>query len=429
MREPKFRYLLCCLSLIPAFFCVENHALANPATEAAVAVAIAEVDTLAKSLGKANDPYIEQTLKLLDSMIEAAKQDQDAMLAFARSINANIANITSADDELIKFKGHVHEITSKLIEASYSDYLHKNKNLSNQIRTRLPNLAKDSLEISLKDSGEMKRKSFLAELEVISNRYINKKEFRFGLGASRSYIPRIKYTGVSLIDFTQMVVIPEPEPSDGGSPPRFPGVAYQNFAFRSEFSNQSYDGIFVTTRMPYINLRLSLPRYKESTSFRHPVRQLKFSDDVPVGLYVTTVDSTLEVDFDVAIETSLVSLIERMMRTKSNGQVELGFGVGLLGYQVTDKVTTEVRLLDVDATSVPYSKLPNGEVFASTKSRSFLGYYASIYYDFHVSDEFSLGFSVKKYFTERDNELEIEVEGVTFSFNATWYPTFSFLDD
>lgn len=349
---------------------------------------------------------INASVEYIDSLIKKARLDQDAIYTFVRTINRNIDELDPNEGN-IKFIKDVREITRRLLKSSYTDKLFQNGNLSNQIKTRIPLLIEDSLKV-VESPTEYRKSDFLDELDIFAYKYLNSKRFSLGIGLSQSYIPKIKYNGQTKIDLS-----PFASSISGGS---------NSILFNNEFSNESYSSLLLNLKIPYASAEALFPKYKNSHATGTEV-QYRNIDETTEVLYQSEIISELTIEYDVGLKFSADEIISAVFKRESSSQIAYGFGFGATGFQIENTVTTDIRFrLDP---SQSFNQLPNGEKIQFEDARSYSAHYLLLYYNFEISDEFSVGLNLRSY--KSSSSSEVDIDGEVFSMTAVWYPTFDFL--
>ena len=100
--------------------------------------------------GDVNDNLAKEAIEIINDMLVSVRADQDSIYTFVRTVNRNIDDIGDQNGKpcCAEFKKAIRDINRELMRDSYTDDLFQNANLSNQIKTRLPLLIEDSLELN-----------------------------------------------------------------------------------------------------------------------------------------------------------------------------------------------------------------------------------------------------------------------------------------
>lgn len=240
---------LCCLPQTPQTN--SGAPPADPASAASAAPKAAAASASAAKAAQAQDadklmsdvialipqnlkPYADLSLSTIKLILVQNSEGQAAVYEFARTINVNIGNVGGT---LYK---DVRAQTEKLIDASYSDNIRQNANLSNQLKTRLKGLIADSLLIQSDTLTpavrQIRQDEFLRELTLLTERYVYSKQFRAGVGLSYLYLPQMSYVAFPNIDLS-----PFQNQEFGGS-----GRAL----FLADFSNRSSLALTLSAKCP-----------------------------------------------------------------------------------------------------------------------------------------------------------------------------------
>lgn len=372
--------------------------------DSAEATALQIISQLEKKAG-VNKDALSQAVKFINDIVRSSRQDQFSVYQFANQIDTYFL---TADDWIRK---DVNEITSKLIEESYGDELFQNRNLSDQIKTRLTLLTARALLASQpgnKKEGEL----FLKELKVFSNRYHNSRRFLIGFGVGYSYLPQITYSGASHFDFTKF----DSSPTGNGN----------RISVRNEFSSASYPALVLIGRTEPISVHLSFPSYRESQEMNLPVRTEVLGDGQRL-FYGHNIRSELKAEFDAAFKLNVNYFLEKFISLSDEKKppIEYVMELGYIGFRVKDSISTELRMPLDDTQS--FSDLTTLETITTYNKKSFVASYVGFGVDFRLSDEMSLGFTTRYVRGASEDESSLDVSGKVVQFNMVYYPTFPFL--
>ena len=282
--------------------------------------------------------------------------------------------------------------------------------MSDQIQTRLPILSERSLKITKSENAFLKQ-DFLDELTLFSERYLTSKRFLAGIGLAYAYIPTVTYKGNAKIDLSSF------QPTIGGGS--------HTLDFTNEFSDKSFQSLSLSAKIPFFTVQALFPLYEEEQTTIIPVEFVDLKDTDRDILFSSTITSKLKMDFDVNIKLSLLELIEKWRGYESSAQMDYGFGVGIIGFQVKDSVVTDIRFRT--DTSKSFSDLTTSHTLNSSNDRSHNSLYGIIYYNIELADEFVVGIDFKYYGSNDGKNDSIDVDGFSTSLNVTWYPTLNWL--
>lgn len=161
-----------------------NKTLKITDTSAKISQEIEQSDLNAKNIfksiaNKSNLPtnLVEQTGQFIKFLLSKKAIDAELLYSHVLTLNSNISQL-GEDEWVIK----VRKKLTELRESSYSDEIHYNTNLSNQLRTRMPILAKASLLLNDPNLGKEQlsflKDDFYEELFVFSYKYLKTSRFR-----------------------------------------------------------------------------------------------------------------------------------------------------------------------------------------------------------------------------------------------------------
>ena len=391
---------------------VENQGQ-GPEQQAADATARGTIEGMK---GVLDVPLYDEAMKVLDALLKTARADQEAVYLFVRSINRNIDALTRADackaekKKCEDFETEIRKINHKLMKASYTDPLFQNKHLSYQIKTRMPLLIADSLKLH-EDNSAARRKDFEDELRLLSDRFLSARRFRAGIGLSYSYLPTLTYQASPRVDFS-----PFQTASSGGA---------DTVLFNTELSDRSVRALALSAKVPWVQLDVSIPDLKHTQTTTTTVQQRPGDADNDL-LARTTIDSELRVEYDASVNVCVMDVVnwfrEVYDKPTRNYQFDFGFGVGMTGLEIKDSVSTDVRFRTNPAST--FNDLPPGAMITSGETNTFNAVFGSVHASFRISDEIQVGVQTRFYEKDRVSDSEIDVDGVTISLSALWYPTF-----
>jgi hypothetical protein len=375
--------------------------------------------------GKVPAGFAKDALAAINALVTSARVDQSSIYLFVRQVNRNIDSTKYCDDKLseeCKKVEDIRKITKQLVEASYSDSLHQNRNLSNQIQTRLPLLLADSVKLAATDQSlaAENRKllvDFANELTLLSRRYLQSRRFRVGVGAEYFYFPRMSYLGSVNVDLSPFYLI---QPAGSGG-----------FSFLADFSNQTTPAVVLTGKIPFTQVDVSLPTQGRTTTLVTPVQGLPFSPSAAASSAATvlarsTVELKAKPEFDIGIAASVREILHLIRTGNSDfdttNQWDVGIGVGTTGFRIDQRASTDVRVRP--DTSKTFNELASSGTFASSKTTSFQNNYWRLNLNLQVSDELQIGVVARSYFKKTIDTGPVNIKGPTVGVTVIWFPTF-----
>lgn len=325
---------------------------------------------------------------------------------------------TTMPSECDEFVRQVRGINSSLLAESYGDSINQNANLSNQIATRLSNIVDDSNDLDTED----KRDRFLEEYTLLANRYLNSRRFRVGFGGIYAYLPHVRYGGQDRIDFSPFLTGPI-----GGA---------DQLLFDTEFSDTGHLSPLISVKAPYFDIDFAFPDLKVTETTVTPV-QPRPTDSATQLLAQSTIESTLDIEFEMGITIAIGKLIERRRERTANRaglftregdqrrrltRFDWGVGIGMSAFHIDNTVTTDVRF-PTDPSDL-FNNLPAGNTLTTQDNAGFNTGYLVGYYKFRVSDELEIGVNYRKYESKHADGGQIAIGGDTVSITVAYYPTF-----
>lgn len=353
-----------------------------------------------------------RTADFIKHLLSKRKIDTDLLYGYVQTLNANLGAL--GDN---KFVRDMRVLTDKLRDSSYTDSIHYNTNLSNQLRTRMPIIVAASARLNdtTLTSAQIAflKEDFTDELNLFSDKYLKTSRFQAGLGISYTYTPIIEYTSSSRLDLSQFA------PSTGG------GSTLVNFD--QEFANKSYINFEIAAKLPWLELGLSIPTYSESATIVSPVgSQLLNGSETRTAIYQSTFESELEVEYDFSVRFPILGNWKRWKYERANNnQMDYGILAGLTGFNISDTITTDVRFR---TDSTPFADLPVGESLVTSRDVSFQTVYFGAYYEFEFVDELYMTVDVKWHNNRTSDGSQIDVDGFTSSLRIIYSPTLDFIN-
>lgn len=369
---------------------------------------LAEFETLFGTSIPANLTKVPSILKLI---LDNKKVDADQVWKISRQMRDYVAAIPGADDDIIKFKNDVNELLGLMIKTSYSTELHYDANLSHNVKTRLPELLLSFAKIVKCDiNNKTARNNFLDDLNLLASSYNYAKRFYLGIGIEQAYIPTITYTDRTQIDLSefQTDVL-------GGS---------DRLTFTNRFSEQGYTAINILARVPYVSFKLSLPDYSDTDEVVLPVNQRSEFPNINGELfYRSTVTSRIDIDYDIAVSTSLLEPFQTDDPTSSStDRHDIGLTLGVIGAQLSTDFSHDVRIRQTGG--IPFNEIDSLKTLTDSASRDITTYYVGLYGEYLISDEFAVGINAKHFLDDDEND-GLTVDGTTVSLMFNWYPSTS----
>ena len=354
----------------------------------------------------------KRTADFIKHLLSKRKIDTDLLYGYVQTLNANLSAL--GDNEFVR---DMRVITDKLRDSSYTDKIHYNTNLSNQLRTRMPIIVAASAKLNdttlTASQVEFLKEDFRDELNLFSDKYLKTSRFQAGLGISYAYTPIIEYTSNSRLDLSQFA------PSTGGR------STLVNFD--QEFANKSYINFEIAAKLPWLELGLSIPTYSESATIVAPVgSQLLNGSETRSAIYQSTIESELEVEYDFSVRVPILGNWKRWKyKRANNSQMDYGILAGLTGFNISDTITTDVRFR---TDNTPFADLPVGESLVTSRDVSFQTVYLGAYYEFEFVDELYMTVDVKWHNNRTSDGSQIDVDGFTSSLRIIYSPTLDFIN-
>jgi hypothetical protein len=359
---------------------------------------------------------IDVTADFIELLLSKRKVDTDLLYNFVIGLNANISTLNQDQDEDEDIKD-IKSIINKLRVSSYTDRIHYNTNLANQLRVRMPillsasaKLSDTSIDVTVRD---FLKKDFLDELSLFSDKYLKSSRFQAGLGISYSYSPVIQYTSRNLLDLTPFSQNVE--------------VAPTSLRFDQSFANQSYLNFEIAAKLAWGELGLSIPKYSETSTIQSPVSvELLSGSETEFAVYRSTIQSQLEIEYDFSVRIPILSNYKRIRYSRyRNSQFDYGLMAGVTGFQITDSVTTDLRFRN---DNIAFNQLAESEILTSTRSVNFQSLNVGAYLEFEFVDELYMTLDIKWHGNNSSDESRIDVDGFTTSLRLIYAPTLDFLE-
>lgn len=353
-----------------------------------------------------------RTADFIRYLLSKRNVDTDLLYDYVQTLNANLSMMNDPD-----FVKKMRGVTEELRDSSYTDKIHYNTNLSNQLRTRMPIIVKASANLTDTSltTAQLKylKEDFESELVLFSRKYLDSSRFQAGLGVSYTYTPIINYRSNSHIDLSPF------SPDSGGDTTLV--------TFDQEFSNKSYLNFEIAAKLPWIELGLSIPTYSEASTITAPVsNELLDGSESTTAIYQTTIVSELDVEYDFSVRVPILGNYKRWIyKYANNSQMDYGLLMGLTGFSVSDRVTTDVRFRN-DRT--PFNNLPAAETVETSRDMSFQTVYFGGYYEFEFVDELYMTVDIKWHNNRSSDGSQIDVDGFTSSLRIIYSPTLDFID-
>jgi hypothetical protein len=382
------------------------------------------LDAIKPTLPTSLQPYAELSLKAIRAILASTREDQNAIYEFAKTVRANVDRLPNSSANAIKLAKEVEDLsqtvegkTDKLIEASYSDSLKQNANLSNQLKMRLNGLIVDSLVLHDCSVSEHLMKArisaFKKELLLIADRYLNSRQFRLGIGASLMYMPRLSYVAVPNIDLSAF----QNQPFGGNG----------RSLFMMDFANRSSPALNLMAKVPFVQLDMSIPSEEQTVKISTPAQRFAVSGTAtsPDILARSTIESKLNVELDAALSLSIGDVANKLgMKKTSLGfgdRWDVGVGLGATGFRVRENVSTDVRVRTDP--SKTFNDLPSTGSTTSSQTFSFHAVYWRFSGSIWISDELQVGLVAKTYRKKTVDDGPVNIKGQAVSVVLSWYPT------
>ncbi len=353
----------------------------------------------------------KNALAVLKELIDDTRSAQARVYSAARTINRNLDAVRDTDSETV---AQARKLTRKLMVGSYSDALFQSRNLGDQIKTRLANLVADSLLLQT-DSSPLLRQDFLAELEMLTKRFVDARRFRAGIGAEYIYMPKVSYAAAANIDLTPF--------QSSGAP------VGGNTGFVVDFGNQSTPATRIVASGSGMEVAVALPSDGQSREFVTSVQHAAVSgtESSPDLLYRTTLTSRLKPEFDASLSFSLLYALnlirDKPEEERERDRISYHLGIGMTGFRIDESSTTDVRQRSNPAQT--FNDLSTTGTTVSSRRISFKSAYWNADARFVVSDESQLGLSYRRYFGRKsEDETSPRVSGYALSIYFVWLPTF-----
>jgi len=319
-------------------------------------------------------------------------------------------------------------INKRLIEASYSNTLIQNSNLTNQIKTRLANLITDSLHLG-SEAGKINDEiydnmieDFLFSHSLISKKYLNAREFRLGVGGASLFLPKITYYGSDRVDYSQFEF-------NGGE-----GSDTLNMV--TQYTSEKMNSLFLSADFPYGKIDAIFKGGDASHIRTLPVQMIEIAGEGNDLFHRDTITSNMNVEYDLNFNVSIRQVYNRITECGDSGdcpansgfsrdltsgskrQGDFGIGFGLTAIDFVDVVSRDFRL-ETDAEN-SFNNLETAEVVEASKSNSHYLFHYGAYYTVNISDELSSTFTYRRY----RNKDEIDIGNTSIELKLTWYPSF-----
>jgi len=422
-------HYICDLSVLVTTYFLSTHAIAastidngeESGTSKNTNIETQHNDTAAGKIEKfipgSTEPekiLIEESLTIIDKLLSNRSFDQDLIYEFVRVVNRNMDRLDeNCKIECGKLVDRIRKRNRELLDASYSDVLHQNANLSNQLRTRSANLISDSLKIS--GSNQYLQDDFLHEYELITKRFLNSSRFRIGIGVYNTYLPEISFKGGHYVDFS-----PYGTNDTGGG---------YNLHFNNEFATEYSANFVISARIPFVEISATFPSLKKENFISSPLVTQDINESEFNLLMKSNIVSTLEFNYEVSANVSIKDLVNSLRKSVRPSQYDIGLGIGAVGIEITDHAFTDVRVETADSST--YDDLgpddpAERDVIITTHSDSYVIPYISMYYTFKVSDEIHFSVDIKNYLQLGSRDIKVSND-LNMSIKAVWFPTFKWL--
>ncbi|WP_370240748.1 hypothetical protein [Marisediminitalea sp.] len=380
---------------------------------------LVQSDNSAASIFKSiiNNPNIptevaQRTADFIRHLLSKRKIDTDLLYTYVQTLNSNLNVLGDA-----AFVKRMRVLTDQLRDSSYTDEIHYNTNLSNQLRTRMPIIVAACAKLSDSTLTATQlaylKEDFEDELTLFSRKYLRTSRFQAGIGISYTYAPIIEYSSNSRVDLSAFA------PSTGGGS--------SLVVFDQEFNNKSYLNFEIAAKLPWIELGLSIPTYSENATITAPVTSEQLNgSEARSAIYRSTIESKLDVEYDFSVRVPILGNYKRWKYVHANNnQMDYGILAGLTGFNISDTVTTDVKFR---TDSTPFADLPAGETLVNSREVSFQTVYLGAYYEFEFVDELYMTVDVKWHNNRSSDGSQIDVDGFTSSLRIIYSPTLDFIN-
>jgi ABC-type transporter MlaC component len=396
----------------PAIPALKSKSDAPSAPQSAATATAQKTLALLTTANPSMKDVVTQAADAINDLLLSNRADQTSIYLFVRAVNRNLRCIKNNDSDV----NRIHELTSELLKQSYTDQLFQNKNLSNQIQTRLPLLIADSVELTNPSLTDPQRRQafadFKEDLELLAGRIDNAKRFRIGLGIQYSYLPDLQYRAATQVDFS-----PYQLPGTGGIEP---------VSFNTDFTNRSMFEAVLSARVPYTLIEIGIPDRTQTETSTTTVQESPATATTDI-LSRTTINSKLAIVYDVTASLLVSEIATRYLDLNAQGyqlvsRLTAGVGAGLTGFQIADSSSTDVRLR-TDPTKT-FNSLPTTGTITSSQKTAFNSAYGYAHVRYYVSDEVEVGVSIRRYLQSHSGSAVADISGVSAALTIVWYPTF-----
>ncbi|MEQ5809630.1 hypothetical protein J3369_19675 [Alteromonas sp. NFXS44] len=402
----------------------------DEAIDAPLTLTSENVSEFSKSLNLTN-PVVGKAYEALLAIIQDKNTDADIVWEGVKSLQLLFSNLNYSIDitdvlPTCKLSGtdkktdlnclvkKVDILSDQLREASYKDQLHFNGNLSHQTRTRFKSLLTDATLVAQKlTENEDKNykytaNSFVEELSLFSQKYINSARFIGGIGLSYSYIPAVDYKIRESLDISHLNLL---------------STTPEENTFSGSFSHKGYPSLSAIGKTPHFTISARFPFLDIENSFSAPVKRTSLNDDSNF-FYQTSIESKISVNYEISIETSLSRAFSDMFNIElTPNQSDLTFGVGFTGIDWDS--TTNYTIKEISSTEmVNFSQGEIIDTVTLSAQKSYIIPHYSLNFHYILADSLTCGISAKYHLKKDKPDSSIDVNGMTVGFEIRYYPTF-----
>lgn len=377
----------------------------------------------------------KMALDILEGIAENTRADQTKMRDLALAIESYIYTIPETE-KTRPFKDKVLLKTKDIKFHSRRDTFFMNQNISRLTRCEGPILLEEISRLSEKykssDTQEHELSDrmniFKSDLTELSSKYINTRKFYAGVGMSYAYIPQIFLRSNYNLDFTMF----DPTLGNDGNS----GLVDSGTQFiDSNFSNFGYPALRFTVDIPYISVDLMLSNKDVSVVDSSAVASQNTGLESEAILFKTDINSTLSLDYDAQVRLSLKDLTAEFdthfRPNRGNGsvtdkfvnkllsQIDFGLGVGLTGFGIKNRISTDFRLKR--SNDFNFNELETLEIRHQSSRNSFRVSYWNAFATFEVSDQIMASLEYRFYDNIRKDRESLGIEGNTLTFSFIYF--------
>ena len=275
----------------------------------------------------------------------------------------------------------------------------------------------------------------LGDLDLLHERYVKSRRILAGIGLGYSYLPRMRYAGVTSIDVSDVL-------------PGTPGGA-DRFRYQTQFADQGFLSLVFTAKLGNAaSLDFSLPNLEETQTVQTGVFSRPTGNPGEELLTRASVETKLTSQYDLNLRFSLFSIFNSYAIAKHEKEVirkeaaagrklkksEIGrpslinsrddieVGIGLTGFGIEESVSTDFRRR-TDPTKT-YTELTSLLEKDEKHESNFHAVYATINYRLDVTDQLVINVNARQYLDSLQGYERVEIDGLTMGMNITYAPLF-----